>query len=448
MQRLVASCLAPSLVLAVACSDAAPPGTMRYPDASVTEPDSGVAPTGPSFVVESIAGVGPGAPRVGDNATLSLDGQGRPAIAFGSIATGSTDYEVWYGVRGDDGAWATELAVRPGAAEPMTSGQIIGLGLAHVAGVPHVVYLGGDGDDVVLTPFPTDLMLATKSGGAWSERTLADRSSDAPGDCPGTQDTCNFGNVVGSHASIAARPGGGGFTVVYRDTHGGFARNDLALSDVELYGEGGPVMRACVDPVRGGGAFANVTYTAANELVLAYDVETPGTGASRVGVWTAASDAGEWTLTKVSDSQAASKIALATAPDGTIWMAFNHADDVTLVAGRSTDGGKTWTTEVVDDSGKTGLYPSLAIDGEGRPVISYGYCGRTSDVDCPGTLGARSVVKLARLEGSAWKTYPVDDGQGFGRVGLFTSIAVTSDGKLGIAFVDDANGDLLYAREE
>lgn len=445
MMRFPLLVLAPAAALA-ACSGGGPgSGTPTYADAGTPGPDA-AEPSTLEFELETIDGVGQGAPVAGDNATLALLPSGQPSIAYGSIPLGQTKYELWYAERSASGAWTKERAVIPGAAEPAASGQIIGLGHANIGGVPHLAYLGGDGDG--LSPFPSDLILATRTGGTWTERTLVDTSGQAPGDCPGTQDTCNFGNVVGSHAALAAHPSGDGFAVAYRDTHGGFARNDLAISDVEIYGEGAFSRHDCLDPVRGGGAFLGLTFSAAGNPVLAYNVENPGGSTPRTGVWAAAFDGATWTLGQVSSAMAASKIAAGRAPDGTLYLAFNHADDVDLVVATSSDGGATWADEVVDSTGYTGLHPGLTFDAAGRAVIAYGYCGRQSDSDCPGLLGPRSVVRVARREGAEWRVYQVDDGQGFGHVGLFNSIVVTGDGKLGIAFVDEANNDLLYAREK
>src|SRR5204862_7467062 len=118
-----------------------------------------------------------------------------------------------------------------------------------------------------------------------------------------------------------------------------------------------------------------------------------------------------------------SKIAIATQQSGRMWIVFNHSDNVSLVAVHSDDDGMTWSNqETIDDDGKTGLHPGMTIDNLDRPVIAYGYCGRRSDSECPNMLLSRSMVKMARLETDGWKTYDVDDGQGYGHVGFFNSV--------------------------
>jgi hypothetical protein len=155
-----------------------------------------------------------------------------------------------------------------------------------------------------------------------------------------------------------------------------------------------------------------------------------------------------WKLTQVHDSGSYSRLALATAPSGAIYMAIGDESQFQLVVAMSMDDGMTWTKTIVDQAGKTGLAASIAFDQMERPLVAYEYCGRAGESDCPMMVGAHSVIRLARLEGSDWKIYQVDDGQGMGHVGLFTSIVVTSDGKMGIAYVDDMNGSLLYAKEK
>ena len=71
-----------------------------------------------------------------------------------------------------------------------------------------------------------------------------------------------------------------------------------------------------------------------------------------------------------------------------------------------------------------------------------------SDRDCPGSLGSKSEVRLARLEGGTWKKYRIDNGQGFGGGGLFVQLRVGPDGKLHVAFQDPTNNDLVYVKEQ
>jgi hypothetical protein len=422
--------------------------TAQKPDAMTTQMDGGVVSNCPSFDIEVVDGEGANHPRAGDNATLALDSSGNPTVAYGATQKGSTTYQLWYAARKSDGTWTKELVVEPGShVMPAVTGQITGLGFAQVDGAPQLAYIGGTTDGNPLTPYPTDLMLSKKTGGAWMETTLVTMGSQVTCSCPGTQDYCHFGNVVGNYASMRARPGGGGYAIAYQDSHNGFARDDLDHADADVFTMGGPVMNVCADSVRSGGQFADITYTKDKNVVLAYNLIRAVPPNQLAGVWAAAYDGMNWILTLVDANLAYGKVALGTAPDGTIYMAVPDSGNNNLLVGTSTTNGKTWHTSVVQQGGKTGLAPSIAFDGMGRPIIAFEYCGPSTDQNCPGSTGAQSEVRLVRLEGSTWHMCKVDNGQGMGMVGLFTSTIVTPDGKLGIAYVDDLNGSLLYAKE-
>lgn len=433
-----------TLGLLLACGSSNP-GTSDggAADGGTMTQDMGESSQDPVFACEVVDGLGSNS-IVGDNTAIALTDDGRPALAYGVVPSGSSDREIHYAEQDANGDWSTELIVRPGANAP-GGGELTGLGLAFVQGVPHVVYQGGDDDGVATTPFPTDLMLSEKRGGTWTERTLVDTSAEAPATCDEIQNYCNTGGVVGTHASIKANQGG--FAVVYRDTHFGFAKDDFGRSDVEVYAEGGPFTNSNVDPVRSGGAFGDLAFTAGG-MVVAYNLEKPIAGEERTGVWAAFYDGAAWQLRRVSESQTTSKVSIGEAPDGTIYLAMYHANNADLVVASSSDGGDTWTTETPDSRGKTGLHPSLSFDAQGRPVVAYAYCGPQSEQGCPGQLGQRSEVRLARKEAGGWATYTVDDGQGNGFVGLFNRIVTLPDGKLGVAFQDSRNNDLLFAREQ
>ncbi len=430
----------------LSCSSGTPPPADLKDAGTNTGNDGGAQAGGPEFEFELVVGSNSSS-NFGDNLRLAVTGDGRPAAAYGYVASGSAEREIHVAEQAADGTWTDERAVIPGANAP-SGGDLVGLGFGYVDGVPYLTYIGGDDDMLPTTPFPTDLMLASKQGGAWSERTLVDTSGEAVGDCPGTQNYCNFGAVVGTHSALAVKPGGGGFAVVYRDTHNGFARDDYARSDTEVYAEGGPFTNSNVDAVRGTGAYADIAWLPDGNLVVAYDLEEPDPNVDRLGVWAAAYDGAAWTRTRITPSQTSARVSLAVDPDGVVWLAFYAADTSDLVVASSSDSGQTWTSEMVDSAGRTGLYPSLTIDAEGRPVVAYTYCGPQSESDCPQSLTPKSVVRLARREGTEWKIYLADDGEGNGYVGTFNSIALLPDGKLGIAFQHSRDKDVIFLREQ
>lgn len=419
-------------------------------DDKVDSRDAGVRDLGPREVTiqtldvteEIVAGLNSEA-TYGDNAVMRQAGNGNYMVAYGHVPTSDPKQEVHFAERTGPDTWVTELVGRPAEQVPDASGQLVGLGFDLVNGVPHVVYLGGDDDDNVLSPFPTDLELRTKNGGNWTSQILVDTSGEANGTCRTGQNYCNFGNVVGSHPSI--RSNGSQYAVVYRDTHGGFADLDFGQSDVEVYFSGGGTEQ--VDSERSGGPFADIAFKPDGSVVVGYNLGRPDPAEDRTGVWVSYGSGGTYESRRISSSETTARVSLAVAADGTIYMAFFHLDARDLVLATSMDGGDTWTVEAVDERGTTGLYPSLALDDADQPVIAYTYCGPTSERDCPGQLGEDSEVRLARREAGVWKFYRVSDGQGFGGVGLFNSLVIGSDGKVAVAFQDAIRSDLVFAKE-
>jgi hypothetical protein len=435
------------LLGAFACSGSSDPDSAGR-DSGTDTGDASTGTTELNVDTEVVDGLNSQA-LVGDNAVMGLNGAGRPAIAYGFVAANTTLREIYYAEQQGDGSWTRSRVVAPGEAANYTGDPLQGLGLTHVGDVPYIVYLGGQAGDVVSTG-PSDLMLSTRSNSTWSERTLADRSGEASTDCPRDprDDYCNFGRVVGSNASIAANPSGQGFGVVYRDTHNGFAVDDINSGDVEVYAEGTVALHDAVDAFFGAGESGNIVFPAATKILVAYQARAPNTTPPEQGIYAASYTGTEWVRKRLSSSLTESKIAVASTPDGTLYVAFFHADDADLVVAKSTDSGESWTTDAVDFAGKTGLHPSMTVDAEGRVVIAYTYCGPTSDASCPGSLGSAAEVRMVRLEQGTWRKYLVDDGQGFGNVGLFNSVVVLPSGKLAFSYQDSSLNDLIYAEEQ
>ncbi len=75
------------------------------------------------------------------------------------------------------------------------------------------------------------------------------------------------------------------------------------------------------------------------------------------------------------------------------------SDDSTKDLKYAVRNGGSWEITTVDADGDVGRFPSLAIDGDDIPSISY--FEKTSD-----TAG---FIKLARWDGSNWATQRIDD---------------------------------------
>ena len=92
--------------------------------------------------------------------------------------------------------------------------------------------------------------------------------------------------------------------------------------------------------------------------------------------------------------------------------------------------GTGWSTTTVDSAGDVGRHPSIALDNNGYPHISY-YDGTNGD------------LKYVKWTGSTWSIKTVDSA---GNVGLFTSIALDSNGYPHISYFNSTNEDLNYAK--
>ena len=84
-----------------------------------------------------------------------------------------------------------------------------------------------------------------------------------------------------------------------------------------------------------------------------------------------------------------------------------------------------------------GSFTSIAIDSNGYVHISYYDCGELTGGFC-----TKGDLKYATNASGSWKTYTIDSE---GDVGEWTSIAIDSNGKVHISYLDDTNNDLKYA---
>lgn len=426
-----------------ACGEAAPDAT---PFDAGSARDTGSVDANPGLVVrvEVADGLGSDA-LLGDPLDLVVLPSGAPAVVYGAVPVGSVRRELRYAERRGADDWAVETMLVPGRDAP-AQGELLAVSAAVWDGTVHATYLGGDDNQNPLTPYPTDLMLATRGPGGWTERRLVQTSGEAVGTCPDSQNYCNTGNVVGSHAAIAA--GGDGFAVAYRDTHLGFAEDDLRRSDVEMYrSPGGPVL---IDPERGGGAWSNVAYLPDGRVAVAYQIEAFQSGASARGIWAAVELEGSFLPIQVAEAATTHRIGLDAGPDGTVWLAWFDAGARDLVVAHAESPYRDFRVERVDLSGVTGLHPDLAVDGAGQVHVVYGYCGDVADRNCPGNPGSRAEVRLARRdpESGTWRIDRVDDGEGRGGVGFYNRLAFLPDGGLAVAFQDVRNNDVIVALVE
>ena len=91
--------------------------------------------------------------------------------------------------------------------------------------------------------------------------------------------------------------------------------------------------------------------------------------------------------------------------------------------------GYSWHLSTVDPNTYAGYYPSIAMDYNGNPHISY-------------WDGANTYLKHAYLNNGTWNIETVDTA---GNVGQYSSIAIAPDNNPRISYYDTTNGDLKYA---
>jgi hypothetical protein len=434
------------LLITMACGDEGQPDDVGRRDVGNGGADATVEPPDErEFIDDVVEGLNTAA-LVGDYAVARTAPSGRPAVAYGYYLDGAERVrEIHLAELGADGTWDVDVVVSPAKDfEPAAQEKLKGLGFDYVDGAPHIAYIGGDDDGHPALETLGDLALSVRNGDAWSDQLLAEGSAEATGECFDESNYCVQGVMVGLWATLRAAPSGG-YAITYRDQHFGFGQEDRASADLELYQAPGG-RQVMVDGGRSAGNRSDIAFLADGRLAVAYTLDQPDT---IVSVWVAVESGGDWTRTRVSEDDAGHRVSLDVAPDGTIWLAYYDESNVDLVVASSSDEGETWTVERVEERGDTGLYPSLKVDADGNVLVAYTYCGSASDRDCPGQLGNDAEVRLATLPagGTEWSIQRVSNNQGQGGAGEFVSLTVLPDGRVGVAFVDQDNSDLVFARE-
>lgn len=454
-----------ALGLAVACSESDGPdnGNGTVTDMGGGGTDMGMTVPDPEFDRVVLDGLGTSDISIGDVVARIAPG-GLAAVAYAHLDGQNLRGTVRYIAQNAASDWSDpEEAGFPGNVLENMTGMPYRGGLAELTQVafdfvgasPRVAYQGGVESMFIGRTFPTDLMMSTGSG-TWSERTLVATSGETTeGECPMSfQAVCDFGDVVGAFPALASGPGNT-LAVAYRDQHQEAEAEVSRDSDLEVYLEGtGGTRRILVDPGRGAGQYMGVAFGPAGNVIVAYAIlnskDEPGgpTAEENLGIWAAVEGAtGAFERFKVSDDVTNNPIDVAVRDDGRIAIVYYDTGNADLVLALSDDAGATWNVDEVDERGFTGFSPSVAFDAEGNWVISFGYCGRPTGNDCPGSFDSEAEVRIARQRTSGVQIFTVDDGQGFGGVGDNTSLVIYPDGHLGVAFTDSRNGDLVFAEE-
>jgi len=456
MNRIVSS-LFIGIALTAGCGNEGQPEEVDRRDASNGTADSTNGQTEPEreFIVDVVEGLGSDI-LVGPWATARVAPSGRPAVVYGYFGLDQT--EIHYAELGPDTTWNVEVAAVPGENSPEYIRQtLFGVGFDFVDGVPTIAYAGGDddgtdietgGNDGLIDVGLGDLYTSARVGGQWQATMRVNGSAEAGGVCLDDKNYCSEGNqgFVGLYAHLKAGPQPGQYAISYRDQHFGFGSEDLIGADLEIWEAGPGSQHLMVDGGRSAGNRSSIAFFDDGRSAVAYTLDRPE---DRISVMVAIESEGDYERYRVSEDGAQHRLSLDIDSNGTLWLAYFDANDVDLVVASSSDEGETWDVERVEQRGDTGLYPSLAVDGDDNVLVAYTYCGEASDRDCPGQLGRDSVVRLAtrRAGSSEWEFQDIDNGQGQGFVGEFNSLVTYPDGTIGVAFADQRNSDLLFARE-
>lgn len=332
--------------------------------------------------------------------------------------------------------WDVMYTESRGGAAFTTPEQIATVNIQNLAGValafddagrPAVSYMGGA--DGSYRCGGTDLILARKTGATWTTSTIDGDGNATPyfpedaAACTASQNVCNSGDSVGEWpalAFVAGQP-----VVAYRDIHFAFAMNDFDNADVELSWGGA---RSTIDATWGGGTYNQMLVDATGKVHIAH--LNPWEGAHwrerGTGIFVLSGTNGSWTRARVTnDENVGYTIGFATT--GTKFGVTYHAfGEQKLRYVESADAAAWGTPEVVDQTGNTGLTPSLAFDGAGAPAIVFHSCGpyMQGSMDCPQDKDA---LRYASKASGTWKKMDIEASRG-GVEGMYTAVAFGADG--------------------
>lgn len=344
--------------------------------------------------------------NVGKLSELRLNGQGQPSIAY--FVVSGTVYWVRYAAY-DGWTWEIETVHET---DTMT-----GCGLTmDPTGSPLLTYVGGERTPLYYWPFQSDLLTASWSGADWATETVDEEG------------------VVGLWPSVAFdRFGLAGIS--YQDLGTGIDYNDFHLRDLKYaYSAGGSWTTETVD-LDGGGYYTNLLFDEDDQPGIAYcgnmDDDHQSVKFAHRG------DFG-WEIHSVDSMAECSEGSLSArnTPGGGFGIAYYDEQFEDLRYASYMSG--IWVRETVESHNQVGKYCSLAYGPDGQPVISYYYCGRSTDDDCQGG----GDLRVAHRTQTGWETVTVETE---GNTGLFTSIEVSNTGTIYVSYYDQSQESLKMA---
>ena len=262
------------------------------------------------------------------------------------------------------------------------------------SGIPHIAFMSEAN--------PGFLKSAVLDGGAWEATTVTTGYLYGPLDIALDSDGSphivwhNHDNEDGSYGRLD--------------------NGDWVTTDIQSSGHDGWDINVAID-------------STGSPHVLAVD---PSQFGSQNGLEYATLDGGAWTVEKVGTGRLPYEFGNDIALDSQdrphiVWFDSQTQD---LKYALRDSGG--WTISTVDSAGDVGRYPSLTLDRDGNPVVSYYQ-----------TLSESSgVIKLARWDGSQWNTQRIDQLDdvfpGFFGARKNSSVILDADGNPIVAYSDES----------
>jgi hypothetical protein len=344
--------------------------------------------------------------NAGQQNSLLMDPQGRMQVSY--FAGGEPSYRIRHAVF-DGWSWNIETVYET------DTGTGCSLALDG-SGNPAMAFVGGDRQPLYYWPFQSDLLLAAENGGAWQWETV-----DEAG-------------VVGLWASVAfdrfGRPG-----ISYQDLGNGIDYTDFHWRDLKfahLTTDGWE--SETVEP-DGGGYYTQLVFDEEGQPAIAYCGNLDGD--SQPVKFARRGDEGwEFHTVDAVGKCAEGSLSIRRRPADGFGIAFYDDRNQDLKYAANFSG--VWHLETVESHNQVGKYCSLAYGPDGQPVISYYYCGRTTDSDCQGG----GDLRVARKTNEGWIVENVDTA---GNTGLFTSLEITPEGETCVAYHDKTLGALKIA---
>jgi hypothetical protein len=344
--------------------------------------------------------------NVGKLNELRFNGQGQPSIAY--FAVSGTVYWIRYAAY-DGWTWEIETVHET---DTMT-----GCGLTmDPTGSPVLTYVGGERTPLYYWPFQSDLLMANWTGADWATEAVDEEG------------------VVGLWPSVAFdRFGLAGIS--YQDLGTGIDYNDFHLRDLKYaYSTGGSWTTETVD-LDGGGYYTNLLFDEDDQPGIAYCGNMDD---DRQSVKFAHRGDFGWEIHTVDTFAecAEGSLSARSTPGGGFGIAYYDEgfEDLRYAAYMS----GIWVRETVESHNQVGKYCSLAYGPDGQPVISYYYCGRSTDDDCQGG----GDLRVAQRTQTGWETVTVETE---GNTGLFTSIEVSNTGTIYVSYYDQSQQSLKMA---